>query len=202
LWVVLLLAFSWLAWAPYLLVGGRTATALPVARAVGFARFEGVLGVPIGVYGVLSGGFWSGLYEWPHAAILALFLPVVLVWWPRRFIAVAVVLAGSILLMDCFWALFPVAPPWMVLGRGAMPVDGGVSDMASFPSFHVAFAGFVSFLVPYMRWYKWFMCVIVVLTGNHWLVDVVVGYVVGLMMVLAYARVQGVVNALRSGLSQ
>jgi hypothetical protein len=201
LWVVLLLVFSWLAWAPYILVGGRVGTALPVARAVALMRFEQLVGVPSGIYGLLSGPFWSGVYEFPHAVVLALFLPGMLVRRPSGFVVAAAVLAASILLMDSFWALFPVAPPWMVLGRGAMPVSGGVSDMASFPSFHVAFAVFVSYLLPRMGWYRWFMPVCVVLTGNHWVVDVVVGYMVGLGMVYAAVWLQGVQDALRSGVS-
>jgi hypothetical protein len=100
----------------------------------------------------------------------------------------ALISAGGFL---CFW-LFPVAPPWAlpvaygIHGAGAAGFSGVGDLMGAFPSLHTAWAGWAALvwwsmmprhrLVQWLGWGNLVLTGVVVLTtGNHYLLDVVAG---------------------------
>jgi hypothetical protein len=101
--------------------------------------------------------------------------------------SLALIAAGGFL---CYW-LVPVAPPWVLphsFGIHSAGLRGltGVGDlMGAFPSLHTAWAGWVAVVVWAQaggRWWRWLgvgnlvaTAVVVVVTGNHYVLDVVAG---------------------------
>jgi hypothetical protein len=89
----------------------------------------------------------------------------------------------------CFW-LVPVAPPWVlggsagIVGAGLRSLSGIGDLLGAFPSLHTAWAGWVAAVVWAVVPSAWrwlgvgnlvLTAVVVVTTGNHFLVDVVAG---------------------------
>jgi len=138
----------------------------------------------------------SGL-TWPVAVRWLLALSY-LSWavWPfilvgcgasvRCFVATSLVTVTAAVLS---WVV-PVAPPWMVgMPRSVegLPVLGAlvlndVSPATAFPSVHVAIPFVLALVAGSWRWsvYGAVVAVVVVLAGEHWLVDVAGGVVLAL----------------------
>jgi hypothetical protein len=150
-----------------------------------------VLQVPRALYSVLGGPGWSGVYELPHVLLLIGFAPFLLVFGSRRAAWSALAeLAVLFVLCDVVFVLFPAAPPWTVYGSGAMPISAGIARFACFPSFHVALGCVVArYGGEVGRWYGVVIALVVVLTGNHWVSDVLAGWFLEWLLVYCARRV-------------
>lgn len=164
---------------PYLFLNRLADTSLAFAHGVRLLELDGVLGVPLGVYGLLSGPFWTGVYEYPHLALMMGLVPFLFVFRPCYVWQAFVEMTIVFLACDLVWLVWPSAPPWMVLHVGAMPLRSGVAQFASFPSFHIVVAAMVARYGGRLGGvYAVLMFLVVVLTGNHYVVDCVVGWLV------------------------
>lgn len=165
---------------------------LAVERALGLTRVEAVLRTvapPSPVTSVL----YVGLHFVGTLAV-GLWLRVrrVQLWrvhrWSLVWLAVVAVAVA--------W-VFPVAPPWALGVRDAAPwlhaagAASGLNLLAAFPSLHVAVAVWVALVGVRAGWSRWvylypvFVAVLVVSTGNHYVLDAAAG------VVLAWGAVVG-----------
>lgn len=135
-----------------------------------------MVGIPDSVYRAWHGPIATAWYEYPHILAMATLIPIVMVLFPTRRMEVLSMIALMELGGCLIWWLFPVAPPWLLLKGGAMPVSAGVAQYCSTPSYHVAFAMLVArYFGTFGKCYAVFMSCCVVFTGNHYMVDVVTG---------------------------
>jgi diacylglycerol O-acyltransferase len=137
--------------------------------------------------------FW---YLWAHLVGTFLALALLVVFGGpsgiRRFGSGLLVL--SVVALAVF-AVFPVAPPALTLGRGvwlSRLAASGELPWSAFPSLHVAWADWsgitVSSLLPASRWrslvrygYPAVTTCVVLATGNHWVLDCLGGTVLCLL---------------------
>lgn len=164
---------------PYVCLNHLISVRVGLEHGADIAAVERGLGIPQSLYGVWSGPVWSAVYELPHMVMLLAFVPVVIVF--RRDVRWRALAQVALLLVCCdaFWVLWPAAPPWLLYGGGAMPISSGIAQYATMPSYHVALAAVVARYFPRVgRPYAVCMTVIVVLTGNHYVLDAVAGWFV------------------------
>lgn len=211
---LLALALQLLAGVPYLsllpVVGASASYVLRGERA-GVLVWAVERGLHIAVEPVLSAWFlglggagWRALvdwlYVWPHVALMALGWLALWIWrrgWVWYYLAIWGV-------MEVVWNVcglcWPVAPPRLTPGvvQHVVAAPAAYDAYVAMPSFHVALALLVAAVFseawPRLWWlwqgYGWCMCVWVVLSGNHWLLDVAGG---ALLYGLARALVDVVV---------
>jgi len=126
------------------------------------------------------------------------FYPFVLLFSRARlltFVAIAMVIVMAGLMA----MLMPVEPPWrtgaVLRAVSVVPVFGAiasadVSPVAAFPSVHVAVPVVVAFLEGIRAkgrawaWYALVTAVVVVLAGEHWMLDCLAGVLLALLVVL------------------
>lgn len=147
-------------------------------------------------------GTWSGSLPVPAVWLLAL---LYCSWALYPFLLVATgasvrtfALCASVIVLSAVIAvMWPVDPPWMSgSGRSidAVPVlrdlvAGDVSPEAAFPSVHVAIPIVVAIA---QRSWSWWACalitgLVVVLAGEHWVIDVLGGVCIAVLVVIAAA---------------
>lgn len=157
----------------------------------------------------VGAAYW---YTVTHYAVTALVLLVVWLRRPGAYRSARTVLVASTLTALAFYLVVPVAPPRLVPGYVdvlAQTADWGwwgqsasaprglgsmTNQLAAMPSMHVGWAVWVALtlsrLVP-GRWRTLVWCypvvttLVVVMTGNHWLLDAVAGAAVVLLVDLA-----------------
>ena len=160
-------------------------------------------------------------YFWGHFPLLI----VVAVWLfyrhPRhyRWARNAIFLSGGIALVS--YVLFPVAPPRLFPGAGFVDTlqsvfamqykdTGYVNEFAALPSMHQGFAVIVGaaiyrasggrkgrllvFALPLL------MLAAIILTGNHWFLDAILGVVVALVGMALATQIETPASGLRRGL--
>jgi hypothetical protein len=161
-----------------------------------------------------GGGYWPSEHLWvcwpfswvvPVACGLAV---LYLSWAFYPFVLVAVgvrmrswLLIGSVIMIAALasW-LIPVEPPWRtgaaVRAADVLPIFGGivgadVSASAAFPSVHVAIPVVLALSERSRNWglYSVLVSVVVVLAGEHWVLDVVggVGLALAVWAVMVWA---------------
>jgi hypothetical protein len=132
----------------------------------------------------------QGWYLWAHLVGTFLAVSLLLVYGTpsqvRRYGLALLLLSVAALLV---FSLYPVAPPALTFGRGvwlSRLAASGELPWSSLPSLHVAWADWsgiaVSALLPSSR-FRWLpryvypgvTTVVVLLTGNHWVIDCLAG---------------------------
>lgn len=152
-----------------------------------------------GVLSVLTSYWYASLHYVVTLAVLVVVYRRAPAWYP----VARTNLVGATLIALVGYALFPTAPPRLMdgytdvlaetSGQGWWGGDasapkgfgGATNELAAMPSMHVGWAVWVVLaLTPLLRW-RWLRIVVwlypagtaavVVATGNHWVLDVVVG---------------------------
>jgi membrane-associated phospholipid phosphatase len=183
-----LVAYELLLYVPYLFL----TRGVDVGQALAHGRLLAMTAAanPPGLYTLWRGSMSIALYELPHL-VLALALPALVAW--KRPQQLATCVGGSALLVAIATAAalaFPAAPPWYLWHTGNRPVDLSLAQLNSFPSFHVALAMFATGClgVRELGWYPPLVCVVVVITGQHYPADVLGGLIEGTLCYLVASR--------------
>jgi len=166
-----------------------------VERGTGLASVESLL--DRGWLGAWGDGLYVGLHFGVTVlVVVGLVVARPAVWRDARWLLAGVLVASAVV----FW-LLPVAPPWMLGRPDGTPwshpagAASGLDVYAAMPSLHVACASWVAWSlrrsgVGRAVWlYPLFVSVVVVSTGNHYVLDAVAGW---LLLQLAVVAVVGV----------
>jgi hypothetical protein len=150
---------------------------------------------------------FSGFYDWANLAVMV----VVLTWcavreeeafW--RFARNSLAIIAGVGFVT--YAVLPMAPPRLLpaafgMGGGTLGALGNVADqLGAMPSLHTAWAGWAALMVFAMwggsrvlQWVGWvnllLTVVVVVTTGNHYVLDVVAGELLTLAAVFLADRI-------------
>jgi hypothetical protein len=153
----------------------------------------------------VEGAAWLGslaswFYVWGYLPVVALALVVLFVRAPRDYARLRNALLAAGIVGLPVYVLYPLAPPRLtdlgysdtvaasLVEDAARPV-GIANEIAAMPSFHVGYLVIVSAVAwglsrsPWVRaWcvlHPLMMCWVVVATGNHWVLDVPAGILLG-----------------------
>lgn len=156
-------------------------------------------------------GFASWFYVWGYLPVLAAALVGLFVWRPAAYAVLRnALLAAGVVGLLCY-ALYPTAPPRLLdlgyadtvaadgLGATARPV-GIANEIAAIPSFHIAYLVVIAVVVfgaTRSRALR-VACVVepvlmswaVVVTGNHWVLDVPAGALLALVGLTVAGRIR------------
>lgn len=144
----------------------------------------------------------SWFYVWGYLPVVAGALVVLFLHHPRDYARLRnALLAGGILGLPVY-VLYPLAPPRLTdlgytdtvaptLVAGAARPIGIANEIAAMPSFHVGYLVVVSVVVWRLSTAWWVrlwcvlhplvMCWVVLATGNHWVLDLPAGVLVGIV---------------------
>ncbi len=187
----------------------HAARLLDVEAALGIDVEKQVQGAVLHLPGVID--FFNFVYAWTYwPYIISTF---VIAWFWRRSVFTlyrnAMLISGTVGLI--VFSLLPVAPPRFLPGfidtvgqsGGSAFVghpDGFINEFAALPSFHVGWVALASaamFLGTDRRWLKValvvpvaLMSVAVVVTANHYILDIVVGVGLSLSSLAVASRLQ------------
>lgn len=148
------------------------------------------------------GSVASWFYVWGYLPVVALALVVLFVRAPRDYARLRNALLAAGIVGLPVYVLYPLAPPRLTdlgytdtvatsLVEGAARPVGIANEIAAMPSFHVGYLVIVCAVVWRMSRSPWVRtwCVlhplamswVVVATGNHWVLDVPAGLVLGMV---------------------
>jgi len=196
---------------PYFTIMAHRSVAAATRRGLHLVRLEQRLGLFVEprLAGLTHAGWLDWLYLWPHSVLLVGCLP--LVYWRRRSYAAFLVLRcwWAMSLGSVAYIRWPTAPPRLLpplrLAGGAFRFPDGLDQVAggapsfdlyaAFPSYHVAFAVIVlgAALACRPGWaarllgcaYVVFISLVVLMSANHYLADVLGGLVLGALSGMA-----------------
>jgi hypothetical protein len=155
------------------------------------------------------GSVAAWFYVWGYLPVVALALVALFVRAPCHYARLRNALLAAGIVGLPVYVLFPLAPPRLTalgysdtvagsLVEGAARPVGIANEIAAMPSFHVGYLVVVAVVVWRLTRSWWLrawcvlhplaMCWVVVATGNHWVLDVPAGVLLGLIG-LAVARV-------------
>jgi hypothetical protein len=144
----------------------------------------------------------SWFYVWGYLPVIALALAVLFVRAPHDYARLRNALLAAGIVGLPVYVLYPLAPPRLtdlgytdtvaasVVEDAARPV-GIANEIAAMPSFHVGYLVIVAAVVWRLSHSAWVrswcvlhplaMCWVVVATGNHWVLDVPAGLLLGVV---------------------